>query len=136
MATDPDAPTIYPTLRYDDARAAIRFLGDALGLRLESCHEDESGGIAHATLAWGTGLVMLSSRHAGTDPFDTGRACLYLAIEDPDAHHARALAAGAEEVMGLVDQPYGSREFAVRDPEGNVWCFGTYQPAVSAASPA
>jgi uncharacterized glyoxalase superfamily protein PhnB len=27
--------------------------------------------------------------------------------------------------MDLVDQPYGSREFAARDYEGNVWCFGT-----------
>jgi uncharacterized glyoxalase superfamily protein PhnB len=32
-------------------------------------------------------------------------------------------------VMELTDQPYGSREYAARDPEGNVWCFGTYQPA-------
>ena len=31
--------------------------------------------------------------------------------------------------MELVDQDYGSREYAVRDPEGNIWCFGTYRPA-------
>ena len=47
---------------------------------------------------------------------------------DPDGHHDRAVAAGAELVMGLTDQDYGSREYAVRDPEGNVWCFGTYRP--------
>jgi len=29
--------------------------------------------------------------------------------------------------MELTDQDYGSREFAARDPEGNVWCFGTYR---------
>jgi uncharacterized glyoxalase superfamily protein PhnB len=23
---------------------------------------------------------------------------------------------------------YGSREFTARDPEGNVWSFGTYDP--------
>ena len=32
--------------------------------------------------------------------------------------------------MELVDQPYGSREYAVTDPEGNVWSVGTYRPAV------
>jgi uncharacterized glyoxalase superfamily protein PhnB len=30
--------------------------------------------------------------------------------------------------MELTDQDYGSREYAARDPEGNVWCFGTYRP--------
>jgi uncharacterized glyoxalase superfamily protein PhnB len=36
--------------------------------------------------------------------------------------------------MDLVDQSYGSREYAARDPEGNVWCFGTYQPVPAPAS--
>ena len=29
--------------------------------------------------------------------------------------------------MGLHDTDYGSRDFAVRDPEGNRWSFGTYR---------
>jgi uncharacterized glyoxalase superfamily protein PhnB len=53
----------------------------------------------------------------------------YLVVDDPDARHARAVAAGAEVVQELVDQPYGSREFAVRDPDGNIWSLGTYRPA-------
>ena len=32
--------------------------------------------------------------------------------------------------MELADQDYGSRDFAVRDPEGNIWSFGTYRPAL------
>ncbi len=35
---------------------------------------------------------------------------------------------GARIEEGLTDQPYCSREFICRDPEGNVWCFGTYWP--------
>ena len=31
------------------------------------------------------------------------------------------------------DTEYGSRDFTARDPEGNVWSFGTYRPAVDAA---
>jgi uncharacterized glyoxalase superfamily protein PhnB len=27
-----------------------------------------------------------------------------------------------------ADQDYGSREYAVKDPGGNVWSFGTYMP--------
>ena len=30
--------------------------------------------------------------------------------------------------MELTDTDYGSRDFSVRDPEGNVWSFGTYAP--------
>jgi uncharacterized glyoxalase superfamily protein PhnB len=71
---------------------------------------------------------MVSSRRPGGDFFDLGPCCLYVAVDDPDAHHDRAKAAGAEILMPLTDQSYGSREYAARDPEGNVWCFGTFQP--------
>ncbi|WP_028937174.1 VOC family protein [Pseudonocardia spinosispora] len=128
---DENAPSIYPTLRYADAPAAIRFLTDALGLTVDHVVEAADGTVPHATLSWGHGVVMISSRPSEPSPFDTGRACLYLAVADPDAAHDRAVAAGAQVVMGLTDQEYGSREFAVNDPEGNVWCFGTYQPAAS-----
>ena len=50
-------------------------------------------------------------------------------VEDPDSHHARAVAAGAEITRELTDQDYGSREYAAKDPAGNVWSFGTYRPA-------
>jgi uncharacterized glyoxalase superfamily protein PhnB len=42
--------------------------------------------------------------------------------------YARAKSAGADVIMELTDQDYGSRDFAVRDPEGNHWNFGTYEP--------
>jgi uncharacterized glyoxalase superfamily protein PhnB len=54
----------------------------------------------------------------------------YVTIEDVDAHYERAVAAGAKVEMEIVDQPYGSRDYAVSDPEGNVWSFGTYRPNV------
>ena len=45
----------------------------------------------------------------------------------PDGLFARATAAGAEILAGLHETDYGSRDFAVRDPEGNRWSFGTYR---------
>jgi uncharacterized glyoxalase superfamily protein PhnB len=57
-----------------------------------------------------------------------GMISLYLVVPDPDAHHDRAKAAGAQIVRELADQDYGSREYRARDPEGNLWSFGTYQP--------
>lgn len=121
-------PILYPTIRYDDAPAAIRFLTNAFGFTAHEVDEDSEGGINHALLRYGSGLVMLSSRRPGPSPFDHGTGCVYVAVDDPDAHYIRSTAAGAEIVMELTDQPYGSREYAARDPEGNVWAFGTYRP--------
>ena len=39
----------------------------------------------------------------------------------------RLRAAGAEVLRELHDTDYGSRDFAVLDPEGNHWSFGTYR---------
>ncbi len=56
-----------------------------------------------------------------------GSNSVYAVTDDPDGLCARALAAGAEVVRPLQDTDYGSREFSVRDPEGNRWSFGTYR---------
>jgi uncharacterized glyoxalase superfamily protein PhnB len=125
--------SIHVTLRYDDARAAIGFLTGALGFVEQHVSEGDDGSVAHAELSFGDGVVMIGTRSSTPDAFDTGRAVVYLALgsaEEVDAHHARAVAAGADVVQELVDQPYGSREYAVRDPEGNVWSVGSYRPQV------
>jgi uncharacterized glyoxalase superfamily protein PhnB len=122
------APSIYPVLRFADADKALAFLGEAFGFREIAVHRDGAGTIVHATMAWEDDLFMLSGSKGAGDPFDLGPAVIYVAVDDPDAHHDRAVAAGAELVMPLTDQDYGSREYAVRDAEGNVWCFGTYRP--------
>jgi PhnB protein len=51
---------------------------------------------------------------------------LHLYVEDADAVHARAVAAGARTLHGPVDQPYGDREAAVLDPFGNHWYIATH----------
>ena len=119
---------IIPTLRYRDPLTTIGFLERAFGLERMSVHES-GGRVVHAELRLGDGVVMIGTTGGGDDRFDTGRAVLYAVVDDPDAHHHRARAAGAEIVMELTDQDYGSREYAARDPEGNVWAFGTYRPA-------
>jgi uncharacterized glyoxalase superfamily protein PhnB len=134
MELNQNGPTIVATLRYHDAPAAIRFLTGTLGLTAGEITYGPDDRVVHAELGWGNGTVMVSSRSDRPSPFDTGRACLYLVVDDPDALHRRVVAAGAEIVLPLVDQDYGSREFAVGDPEGNVWCCGTYRPAALAAT--
>lgn len=122
-------PTFYPIVRYRDPDAAVEWLQRCLGFAEYMLHR-EDGVLVHGELAFGTGIVMLGT---GTPPgLPADNAPLYAAyihVEDPDALHDRAVAAGAKVTMPLTDQPYGSREFAVEDPEGYTWSFGTYRPA-------
>lgn len=125
--------TFYPALRYTDARAAITWLERAFGFTPAVVHDGPDGTIAHAELRYGGGMVGFGSEPAGgDDPFGVraGLGWTYVAVDADavEALHERAVAAGAEVVMGLTDTDYGSRDFSVRDPEGNLWSFGTYRP--------
>lgn len=120
--------SLYPTLKYDDADAAIAFLTGALGFTEGTVGRNAAGQVMHAELFFGGAAVLIGSRTEPGSAFDTGRAVLYLAVDDADAHHEKAVAAGANVTYPLVDQPYGSREYAVTDAEGNVWSVGTYRP--------
>ena len=80
------APRSYPTIRYDDAPAAIRFLTEAFGSTAQEIDEDSDGRINHALLRFGSSLVMMSSRGPGSSAFDHGTSCLHVAVDDADAH--------------------------------------------------
>jgi uncharacterized glyoxalase superfamily protein PhnB len=124
--------SIYPTYHYRDARAAIDFLERAFGFERQAVHEADDGTIQHAELRLGDGLIMLGgtqdTEYARLAP-PPGSGSVYIAVDDVDALVERARAAGAEIVYGPKDQDYGSRDFTARDPEGNLWSFGTYRPA-------
>jgi len=123
--------TFYPVLRYEDARAAMDFLERAFGFETHASYDGEKGDVMHAELRLGDQYVMLGSTGEGEGRFNqgAGRYSLYVAVEDPDTLHDRAKEAGATIERELEDQDYGSREFAARDPEGNLWSFGTYRPS-------
>ncbi len=123
-------PDVVPVVRYADARAAVQFLTDAFGFTTSQVHDGPDGTVAHAELVWAGGMVMLGTAGQGSVlPEKTGPSVVYVVVDDPDAHHERAVAAGAEVLQDLTDQEYGSREYTARDPEGNIWSFGTYRPA-------
>lgn len=132
MPDDKGAPTVFPTLLYRDARAAVRQLTEALGFTEVAVHEGEDGSVVHAELAQGNGMVMLGTKGTG-GAFDeamrgAGPAGVYVVVADVDAHHRRAVEHGVEILMPPADQDYGSRDYMARDGEGNVWSFGTYAP--------
>ena len=131
----PPPKTVWPTVNYVDAPGAIRFLVDVLGFVERAAYTDESDEsvIVHAELRWPEGGgVMLGTANRPDSVFSqmpTGVSSVYVVTDDPAPIHARAVAAGAEMVRDLAETDYGSLDFSVRDPEGNIWSFGTYPGA-------
>ncbi|GHE88633.1 glyoxalase [Streptomyces griseoluteus] len=135
MADTGGRPSVYPTLLYADARAAIAQLTRALGFTELAVYESEDGTVLHAELAQGNGAVMLGSKGRGGVFAEVmgggGPAGVYVVVDDVDAHHRRAVEHGVEILAPPTDQDYGARDYLARDAEGNVWSFGTYAPALS-----
>ena len=121
--------SIHPVLKYDDAHAAIDFLERAFGFKRLQVHENDDGKVVHGELRAGDAIVALSSTGAGDPVYEQGahQSVVYAVADDVDQLFERAREAGAEVIMEPTDQDYGSRDFSVRDPEGNVWAFGTYR---------
>jgi uncharacterized glyoxalase superfamily protein PhnB len=128
MQTPP--PQVWPTLRANDARALIRFLVEAFGFE-ETVVHGEGDRVDHAELSWppGGGIMLGAHREDQKWPLKPGSFGCYVVTDDTDKVHERAVAAGAEITMAPYDTDYGSREFVARDPEGNLWSFGTYRGA-------
>jgi uncharacterized glyoxalase superfamily protein PhnB len=133
-ATGPPAPTVWHSLSYVDALAAIEFLTSAFGFVSKAVYtHDDPTRVVHAELHWppGGGIMLGSSgRPEGmVDP--TGHASAYCVLDgddsDVDVLFERATAAGAVVVREPRDEGYGGRGCSLRDPEGNQWSFGTYR---------
>lgn len=133
--------TIIPTLKYEDAAAAIDWLCKAFGFQRHLVVPGPGDTIEHAQLTLHGGMIMLGSvRDSAFDALQktpkavggVGTQSPYIIVHDVDAHHARAAAAGAEIVMPPADQDYGGRFYSCRDPEGHLWNFGSYDPWVEA----
>ena len=111
----PVRKAIIPSLVYADAHRAIDFLGTAFGFERVMVVDGEPGQVAHAQLKLADNIVMLSSANPATreryrvvSPGETGglvTSGLYVTLDDPDAHHARASEAGAGSRGGATRQP-------------------------------
>ena len=136
----PIRPAIIPCLRYENASAAVDFLCRAFGFERHAVHASaaDPARIHHAELVREGQMIMVSSTadtaYARAAPMTTvakaggNTQAPYVIVEDVDRHAARARAEGADIFMPPADQDYGGRHYAARDPEGNVWSFGNYDP--------
>jgi uncharacterized glyoxalase superfamily protein PhnB len=124
---------LYPGLSYDDAPAAIEWLCRAFGFTRRLVVPGPGGTVRHSELSFGMSVIMVGSSRPESGRVSPRRLgattqALSLRVDDPDAHCARALAAGAVLVSPLKDEDYGGRGYMVEDLEGHQWYFGTYRP--------
>ncbi|AWW42807.1 MULTISPECIES: VOC family protein [Streptomyces] len=120
-------------LPHDDPEAALAFYRDALGFEVRN-------DVGYDGMRWitvgpsgqpGTSIVLTppsadpgvtdDERRVITEMMAKGTyAGIVLATADLDGAFERLQAGDAEVVQEPTDQPYGVRDFAVRDPAGNL----------------
>ncbi|WP_326820397.1 VOC family protein [Streptosporangium sp. NBC_01756] len=123
-------PLVVPFPRYQDAPAAIEWLGKVFGFRVALTIPGPKGGIGHARLTLGDAVVMLASVRDG-EPYLRSALDLpavsqgvFVVVDDLDAHYEQAAARGAEIVVEPEATPEGARVYLAFDLEGQLWAFG------------
>lgn len=115
-------------LVYQDIEAAHDYLIRVFGLGPGEITRDPDGNAVHAEIEAGDGEFWLhpeSPEYQLASPKTLGASTGTMAVmvDDVDAHHAHAVAEGADIRYEPVDQPYGYREYSALDPEGHLWSF-------------
>jgi len=138
--TPPGWPRLSSVLVSRDARAAIAWYQQAFGFTVQILVDAPDGRVQHSELRFGDALVMVSEQGGDRDArFGApGRApvavqgantqSLFVYVDEVDAHHDRALAAGARVTVPLAEHDYGpehwrDRGYACVDPDGHLWWF-------------
>jgi catechol 2,3-dioxygenase-like lactoylglutathione lyase family enzyme len=103
-------------LRVGDVARAVRFYRDVLGLRLAERWDHPTG--PGAIFDTGRGQIEVYETRNGADDPPTVPPTIMLITADADREHARLLSVGLQPVWGPATSTWGTRQFAVRDPDG------------------
>ena len=124
-------PQITPYLYYDNVKAAVAWLENTFGLAKRFEIPAPDGAIMHAEMTLGSGVVMMGQaceEQGGKSPKELPaiNQSLYVYVDDVDAHHAHAKAAGAPGITDLEDMFWGDRMYGAEDLEGHKWAFAQH----------
>src|SRR6202044_2202484 len=121
-------PAVVPILVYEDIEAAHDFLVGTFGLASGGLHRLDDGTVVHGEVRNGGAPIWLHQVAADAGMASPHQASmshggLSVRIPEVDAHYDRVKAAGARIESEPTDQPYGLREYGVRDLENHRWWF-------------
>jgi uncharacterized glyoxalase superfamily protein PhnB len=108
---------VIPVLKVSDMAKALAFYTEVLGFT-EPWSWGEPAQYGGVQAAAGKDAAI----HLSVEPEGHPKGEAYILVNDVDALYERVT--GAELVHELADQPYGMRDFMVRDPFGNCLSFG------------
>jgi uncharacterized glyoxalase superfamily protein PhnB len=128
--------TLTPHLTVRDADRALEFYKNALGAEVLHVARMPDGKVMHAGLRIGDSMLMLneeSPEYGALSPLSTGGTgvTIHIYTEDVDAAFKRAVSAGAQVKMPLMDQFWGDRYGMVADPFGHTWSIATHTKDMS-----
>ncbi|MFI9049047.1 VOC family protein [Streptomyces sp. NPDC053427] len=110
--------TVTPWIISRDTVQLIDYLKRAFGAEEIACLANEDGSIGHAEVRMGDSVVMMFDARPEWPPTP---GFLRLYVEDADAVHRQAVAAGGTSVTEVTHLAFGDRVGRVRDPQGNLY---------------
>jgi len=132
-------PVFWPSVIYQDDRAALEWLAKAFGFEVSLIVTDDTGKIGHAEMKFEGARIIIAREWSDITRSPKslgGKNTQHVHVQlkgDIDGHCARAKAAGAAIVQEPSDQFYGDRTYRAMDPEGHLWTFGQTVKVVSMA---
>jgi PhnB protein len=135
-AVPPGFHTLTPHLTVRDADKALEFYKNALGAEVLHVARMPDGKVMHASLKIGDSMLMLNDEFpemGGLSPLSTGGTgvTIHIYTENVDEAFNRAISAGAQVKMPLMDQFWGDRYGMVADPFGHKWSIATHTKDMS-----
>lgn len=118
--------SVWPFLAVKDVDAAVAFYTEVFGAeeQMERFRSDDGAQVAVLSIdGCSVGVATENTDLRTPSPESVGGTTVrvHLDVDDPDSVAARAVAAGAEEMFRVADQPYGVRQGRVIDPFGHHW---------------
>jgi len=128
--------SLTPFLTVRDAARAIEFYKQAFGAQERGVMKGPDGKVMHAELMIGDSIIMLSDEFpefGSLSPESIGGSGmgLHIYVEGVDAAFDRAIKAGAQVEMPVIDQFWGDRYGKLKDPFGHKWSIATHAKDLS-----
>jgi len=111
------AAVVLPELAYPDVSAAADWLARAFGFSVRLRIADHR---VQMSVPGGGALIV---KQGEVSAAGCASHSVMVRVEDVDAHHARAVAAGADAGGTPTTYPFGERQYGVRDFAGHHWVF-------------